>query len=185
MALEEEEILDEGEGEELNFVAIAVAAVVILGLIGGAVWFFVLREPPPDKKKDELPKWEAPEDLGREYVTDLLPELVINPRDSNGRYFLIVKLDIALNDQAVLKKEVFGKKWRMAEVKNIVIDIFSEYTVDELRTPKFKDEARRRIVEQLNALAGWTQEDALVMDEDGEIKKPPVQDVYFMRYILQ
>ena len=40
----DDEILDEDEEEELNFVAIFVAAAIVLALIGGVVWYFFIRK---------------------------------------------------------------------------------------------------------------------------------------------
>ena len=86
----DDEILDEGEEEELNFVAIFVAAAIVLALIGGVVWYFFIREV-PEEEKNQMPQWEAPEDLGKEYISDLLPEMIINPAGSKGRHFILSK----------------------------------------------------------------------------------------------
>ncbi|MDA0745315.1 MAG: flagellar basal body-associated FliL family protein [bacterium] len=178
----EEEILDEDDGEELNIIAIVIAAVIVLALIGAAVWYFVLREPSADEQP-QLPKWEAPEELENETISTLLPELIINPSDSKGRYFLIVKVDVSLNKPEVVQEEVINKSWRMAEIKNNIIDVFSSYRMDELRMPNYKEEARKRILNRLNELAGWTGEPPA--EAEGEEALPPVKDVYFSKYILQ
>ena len=49
----DDEILDEGEDEELNFVAIFIAAAVLLALIGGGVWYFFIREAPVEEQAVE------------------------------------------------------------------------------------------------------------------------------------
>ena len=179
----DDEILDEDEEEELNFVAIFVAAAIVLALIGGVVWYFFIREV-PEEEKNQMSQWEAPEDLGKEYISDLLPEMIINPADSKGRHFLIVKIDVGVNDRDIIFEEVLSKKWRIPEIRNIIIDVFSTYTTYELKTPKYKQEAREVIVEKLNELAGWTSEMA-ALSGDGEVSLPPVKEVYFSKYIIQ
>ena len=138
MGLEgDDDILDDEEDDELNWVAIIVAAVVVLILVGGAIWYFLLREPPAEEDKVELPKWERPVDLVAETINDFLNPMIINPADSRGRHFLIVKLDFALNDVEVVGSWVYGESWRLAQVKNTIIDVFSSYTVEELKMPKY------------------------------------------------
>ena len=108
--------------------------------------------------------------------------MTINPSDSKGRYFLIVKIDVALKDQSVLTDLLGSHPWLMPQVRNLIIDEFSSYTMDELRTPKYKDMAKENIKAALNELAGWTGPDPLA---EGEDAKPPVREVYFAKYILQ
>ena len=87
---------------------IFVAAAVILALIGGVVWYFFIREVPIEEQ-NKLAQWEAPEALGTDYISDLLPEMIINPANSKGRYFLIVKIDVAVNDKDIIYDEVLSK----------------------------------------------------------------------------
>ena len=184
MALEEDEILEEGEDEEVNWMAVIIAAVVVLILIGAAAWYFLLREVPEEDAKVELPEWVPPGNLAEENVNDFLAPMVINPADGRGRHFLVVKLDFALNDPDLVSTEVYGKPWRLAQVKNIIIDIFNSYTVDELKMPKYKEEARTKLFEELNALVGWTPSE-LPPEEGGLSDPPPIKTIYFSQYILQ
>ncbi len=178
---DDEELLDEDEEGELNIAAIVIAAVLILALIGGGVWFFAFREPPEESAEAKLPDWEPPPDLEKEMVIDLLPQLIINPRDSRGRYWLVVKVDFSVNNSDA-RDAVIDEPWRLPQAKNIIIDIFSDYTLDELRTPRIREEARQQIKEELNALLGWNGEP---VDEDGEEILPPIKEVYFVEYMMQ
>ena len=178
---DDEELLDEDEDGELNIAAIVIAAVLILALIGGGVWFFALREPPEESAEAQLPGWEPPPDVEKELVIDLLPQLIINPRDSRGRYWLVVKVDFAVNNSDA-RDAVIGEPWRIPQAKNIIIDIFSDYTLDELRTPRIREEARQQIKEELNALLGW---EGGFVEEDGEEILPPIKEVYFVEYMMQ
>jgi flagellar basal body-associated protein FliL len=187
MALDQEdEILDEGEEEEVNWTAVIIAAVVVLALIAGAVWFFFIREVPEGDAKVELPKWvPPPEGFAEETVNDFLPVMVINPSDSKGRYFLVVKLDFALNDVSLVANWVYGKPWRLAQVKNIIVDVFNSYAVDELKMPKYKEEARQKIWETLNGLVGWVPSTQPVEEGYEDPNPPPIKAIYFSQYILQ
>ncbi len=179
-AMADDEILDEEGDEELNIVAIAIAALVVLALIGGGVWFFFLRET-PEEDIVKIQPWEPPEGLTEEVISSILPKMIINPADSKGRYFLIVKINVAMNDPALVREQVLDKLWRLQEIKNIINDIFSVYTMGELKTPKVKEEARQQVKEALNDMMGWTEGAAA----DGEEDPPPIKAIYFEEYILQ
>ena len=183
MAIEDEEILDDDEDEELNVVAIAIAALVLLALVGGIVWYFFLREVPEEEITEAgIPGWEAPDDFQEVAVEDFLPTMIINPSDSGGRYFLIVKIDVALNDRDLVRQEVLNKPWRVPQVKNLIIDVFSVYSREELRTPKVVEEARQEILDQLNAMLGWTKPE---MEIEGVENKAPIETIYFTEYVIQ
>lgn len=185
MALDQEdEILEEGEAEELNWVAIIVAAVVVLAVIGGVLWFLFIREVPEGEKEAALPQWVPPENLAQENVNDFLPPMIINPADSRGRYFLVVKLDFALNDPDVVSEEVYGKPWRLAQLKNIIIDIFSSYTREELKMTRYKEETRQKLLEELNRMLGWVPS-ATPVEEGPDPNPPPIEAIYFSQYVLQ
>ncbi len=175
----DDELLDEEEDEELNIPAIIIAVVLLLVIIGGLVWFFFIREVPVEESA--LPTWEPPENVSADNIYDLFPQLLINPVDSRGRFFLILKINILFQDADILV-ELLDKPWILPKAQNIVIDIFSIYTKDELRTPKFKEEARQEILSEFNALLGWTEGAAALVEEP---VPPPIKDIYFERYILQ
>ena len=86
---------DEDEG--LNSVAIIVAAVVLIALISGLVWYFLIREVPEGDLIKE-PDYVVPESLVEESIYLDMPDMIISPSDSKGRFYLIVKFDVAMND---------------------------------------------------------------------------------------
>ena len=67
---QDDELIDEEEADEFNFVAIGIAAVIVLAIVGGLVWYFMLREPSSEEEDagPKLPQWEAPIDLTPELV---------------------------------------------------------------------------------------------------------------------
>ena len=183
----EDELIDDDEADEYNFVAIGIAAAIVLAIIGGLIWFFVLREEPTEEEADagpKLPEWEAPIDLSPELVYDGLESMIINPADSRGRYYLVVKVDIAFNRD--VRGEMLSQLWKIPQAKNIIIDIFSDYTIAELQTPDLKEEARLEIKYALNKLLGWegdepTPEELAEMDDES---KPPIKEIYLVEFIL-
>ncbi|MCZ6634671.1 MAG: flagellar basal body-associated FliL family protein [bacterium] len=177
MAIDEEEIIDE-EDDELNIPAIILTAVLVLALIGGAVWYFFIREPPEEDEEKGL-VWETPTNVQKEILFKMLPELVINPRDSRGRVYLIVKIDVVLNED--IRSQFLNKLWILPEAQNAIIDIFNSYSLDELRTPKLKEEARLQIKEEFNIILGWTG-DPDTPAPDGSL--PPVKNIYITKYIF-
>jgi hypothetical protein len=39
MGIQEDELIDEEEADEFNFVAIGIAAVLLLAIVGGLIWY--------------------------------------------------------------------------------------------------------------------------------------------------
>jgi len=185
MGIEEDELIDDEEADEFNFVAIGIIAVLLLAIVGGLIWYFLIREPPSEEDGEpRLPQWEAPADLTPELVYDGLERMIINPIDSRGRYFLVVKIDIAFNRD--VRGELLSKPWAIPQTKNVIIDVLSDFTVSELQAPDLKEEARMEIKRELNRLLGWegdelTPEELEELDDDD---KPPIRDIYFVEFIL-
>ena len=179
---DDEELLDDDEEEdELNWIAIIVAAIVALALIGGLIWYFVLRDDSADAEKE--PDYIVPDALVKEEIYVDMPELFINPRDSRGRFFLILKFDVAYNDRALVFKELFEKPWNFAKAKNMISDVYGEYTREELRTPKIKKETRQLLFDEFNRMLGWEYDS--VLEELGQLEPRPIKALYYSKYILQ
>ena len=173
MADEDEELLDEDEHEELNWPMIIIAAIVVIGLIGGAIWYFLIREPPVEVDKE--PEYEAPETLVEESIYLDMPEMIISPRDGKGRFYLIVKFDVAMKDKGAVFDEMVLKPWKYSQALNFVIDVYSDYTREELRTPKIKEMARQSILDEWNHIVGW----------EYDLEPPPIKALYYTTYVLQ
>ena len=112
-----------------------------------------------------------------------MEELFINPSDSRGRFFLILKFDVAYNDKALVIDELFLKPWKFARAKNMIIDVYGEYTREQLRTPKIKEETRKRLLDAFNTMLGWEYDP--VLEELGQLKPKPIEALYYAKYILQ
>ncbi len=179
---DEVELIDEDEDEELNWPAIIIAAVVLLGLIGGAVWYFLIREVPESELGKE-PEYVAPKSLVDEKIFLDMPEMIVSPRDGKGRFYLIVKFDVAMNDGPLARDEMLLKPWKWAKALNFVIDVYSDYTREELRTPKIKEMARQTILDEWNHIIGWEYDAEL--EALGQLPPPPLKALYYTNYVLQ
>ncbi|MBT3601878.1 MAG: flagellar basal body-associated FliL family protein [Candidatus Latescibacteria bacterium] len=177
---------DDDDDDEYNIVAIVIALVVVLAIVGSIVWYFFIYTPPTEEEIAlQTPKWEAPLEAKTDEVFELLPKMIINPLDSNGRYYLIVKVDVAW--QTDMPSELIGELWMIPKAQNLIIDVFSSYTIAELQTPKFKEEARLELKYELNTMLGWegeepTPEEAALLDPDD---LPPIREIYLVEFILQ
>lgn len=178
---DDEELIDDEEEEELNWPAIVIAAVIALGLIGGAIWYFFLVDPEAEGEKE--PEYVPPETLVQEEIYLDMPDLFISPADSRGRFFLVLKFDIAYNDRSRVLGELIQKPWKWAQAQNMIIDVYSEYTREELKTPKFREETRQRLLDDFNTLLGWEYDAKL--EAFGQLEPPPIKALYYSKYILQ
>lgn len=182
MADEDDELLDEEEGEELNWPVIIIAAVVVLGLVGGAIWYFLIREVPEDELEKE-PEYVAPESLAEESVYIDLPDMIISPRDGKGRFYLILKFDVVMNDRGRVLDEMLLKPWKLAQAKNFLIDVYGSYTREELRMPQVKEQTRQIILDEWNRIIGWEYDAELEMLN--QLEPPPLKALYYSKYVLQ
>ena len=179
---DEDELLDDDEEEELNWLAIIIVAVIVLGLIGGGVWYFLIREVPEEGLEKE-PEYVAPETLAEESIYLDMPDMIISPRDGKGRFYLIIKFDVAMNDRAAVFDEMILKPWKYAQALNFVIDVYSDYTREELGTPKVKELARQTILDEWNHIIGWEYDAQL--KALGQLEPPPLKALYYANYVLQ
>ncbi len=179
---DEDDLIDEDEDEELNWMVIITAAVVLLVLIGGGVWYFFIREI-SEEERNRPPEYVAPESLVEEKVYVDMPDMIISPLDSRGRYYLIIKFDVVSNDQREVFNQMIMKPWKWAQALNVVIDIYGDYTREELRTPRVKEIAREHVLEEWNRIVGWEYDADL--EALGQLPEPPLKALYYEKYILQ
>ena len=67
------------------------------------------------------------------------------------------------------------KPWKYSQALNFVIDVYSDYTREELRTPKIKEMARQSILDEWNHIVGW----------EYDLEPPPIKALYYTTYVLQ
>lgn len=127
---------------------LAILAVVVLA---AAAYQFVLNKPAADDPAAASGEQAAPE----EGAVVPLPELVVNLADLEDIRYLRVGVAV------VLEKGVDAKKIEpeLPRISDVVIDLASERTFDELRTPGAKQQLR----DDLSAAARAEFDDEMVV----------------------
>jgi flagellar FliL protein len=99
-------------------------------------------------------------------VVLMMENLVLNPSGSNGTRFLMVAVAAEVKDDKV-KEEMTG---RDAEMRDAVLRLLGERTVDQLADMSFRDGMKKQIVDSLNAKLA---------------RKDAVKRVYFPQFVIQ
>lgn len=95
-----------------------------------------------------------------------LDGIVVNPRDTDGRRYFMIRVGVEAENQKTLD--------RLGELgpatTDAIIDLMSKKTVDELADIAKRDSLKDSVRDRFNAMLG----------EDG-----PVSRIYFTQYVLQ
>jgi flagellar FliL protein len=152
-----------------------IAAVVILNLVAALVLINITRPKKPEEKAgiEALDSTKAEGQKGESEaagVTEKPVEVVVNVTGTDGQRYL--KVAVSLGFGAGKSKE-FGKalEEKYPVFKNMLIDILSPLTLQELMSPDTKDKIRKEMLRRVN--------DALPRRE-GQIA-----EVYIVDYIIQ
>ena len=137
---------------------IALAAVLVLSLGGGAAWYFTQsKSDAPEVKKAEKP----------EFV--VLDQFTVNLQPENGDQYL----QIAMTLQVSSLEQVESIKLNMARVRSRVLLLLSSKKASELTTTEGKGLLAKEII-------------AVVNQPFAEKEKPQeVRDVLFTSFIIQ
>ena len=91
------------------------------------------------------------------------------------------------NDRGTVFNAMILKPWKRAQALNVVIDVYSEYTSEytseELLTPKVKELARQHVLEEWNHIIGWEYDAEL--ESLGQVPPPPLETLYYAMYVIQ
>lgn len=135
-----------------------LAAILAGGGAGGYFYF-------QGQADAAVPGEEAEEPI--EYGSFMeMDGLVVNPKDTSGRRFFMVKVGIEAESEDAVK--TFESRGPVA--KDVLLRFFSAMTVDQLGAVSQRDSIKEDLRAQLNKIMG----------EDGEITR-----VYFTQYVLQ
>jgi len=99
-------------------------------------------------------------------VVHMMENLVLNPSGSNGTRFLIVAVAAEVKDDKV-KEEMSG---RDAEMRDAVLRLLGERTVDQLADMSQRDGMKRELMDSLNVRLA---------------RKDAVKRVYFPQFVIQ
>lgn len=94
-----------------------------------------------------------------------LKEIVVNPANTNGQRFLLVKLSLELAS----KEDVKAIKEEESEIRNDIISHLSAKTVDELQGVKDKEKLRLELIKIIN----------------NAISSRSVRNLYYSKYVMQ
>jgi flagellar FliL protein len=96
----------------------------------------------------------------------MMENLVLNPAGSNGTRFLMAAVAAEVKDEKV-KEELTG---RDAEIRDAVLRILGERTVDQLADMSLREGIKKQLVDSLNARLG---------------SKSAIKRVYFPQFVIQ
>jgi len=106
---------------------------------------------------------EPPQEFG---VFMTMDGIVVNPKDTDGRRYFMIRVGVEAEDEATLT--------RLSELgpatTDAIIDLMSKKTVEELSSLGMRDSLKVSVRDRFNTILG----------EDG-----PVSRIYFTQYVLQ
>ncbi len=133
--------------------ALMIGVVALAAAAGGAVGFYVLapRSAPAKATVEEggrKPKDSGKEEaIGRVYRMD---NLIVNPAGSQGARFLMVSLAVEAPDPK-LESEL---KARDSQLRDLVITLLQQQTMETLSQPGIRDSIKRQVADTVSALVG-------------------------------
>lgn len=94
-----------------------------------------------------------------------LNDIIVNPAGTNGQRYLMVALGLESSSSEALS-EVENRE---VVVRDTILKILSEYTVDQLASIEHRNETKTRLMEAVNGVLGG----------------PTIDRLYFTQYVLQ
>jgi flagellar FliL protein len=153
-----------GRGKQLLIIGAAVVLALVIGAAGA--WFFLGSEakPPNGKPSDQAASngGEQAQEPGELYE---LPGFVVNLARSGRTRYLKTTIQLELDGKTVVNKA----KERQPQVRDALIILLSNQSVDSLQSMQGKYELKRQIVARLNNVLG----------------KDAVRNVYFTEFVIQ
>jgi len=165
---ENQEEKSEKGGSKVLLIVIVVLLLLLL-IIGGAVAYFLLSsndsQDNPDQAKQEKVEKKKQSDLAQMGPIYPLDQFIVNLLSNNSERYLKCKISLEL-DAPDLQKELDKK---LPAVRDMIIQILSSKTVEEIQTARGKEKLKEEIKRKLNAML-----------TTGEIKH-----VYFTEFVIQ
>jgi flagellar FliL protein len=166
---EVEEQKEKSGGNKLLLIVIIVLLLLLL-IIGGLVAYFLLSsntdetQHPEQKKQEKVVKKKVSDmtEVGPIYPLD---QFIVNLVSNNANRYLKCKISFEL-DSPELQQEIDKK---LPAVRDIIINILSSKTVEEIQTAKGKEKLKEEIKRKVNEIL-----------TTGEIRH-----VYFTEFVIQ
>ena len=165
---ENQEEKSEKGGSKILLIVIVILLLLLL-IIGGAVAYFLLSnndsQDNPDQAKQEKVEKKKTSDLTQMGPIYPLDQFIVNLLSNNSERYLKCKISLEL-DAPDLQQELDKK---LPAVRDMIIQILSSKTVEEIQTARGKEKLKEEIKRKLNAML-----------TTGEIK-----NVYFTEFVIQ
>jgi len=152
----------EAGGGKGKLIVIVAGALLVLGGGGAAAWFLGIgSRVHKAEAKEETPK-EAEPDVG---ALQALDPFIANLADEDGKRYLKATLQVEFF-QSRVPEEFTG---RLAQIRDLLLTLFTSKTFAEVRTPQGKAVLRDEIINRMNRA----------------LHKDLVKAVYFTEFIVQ
>jgi flagellar FliL protein len=165
---QEEKKEEKNSGNKLLLIVIIILLLLLL-VIGGLVAYFLLSNNSADEtqtpqKQEKVIKKKASDmaEVGPIYPLD---QFIVNLVSNNADRYLKCKISFEL-DSPDLQQEIDKK---LPAIRDIIINILSSKTVEEIQTAKGKEKLKEEIRKKVNKIL-----------TTGEIKH-----VYFTKFVIQ
>lgn len=132
-------------------VVIAVIAVLVLLIVGlVAVFFYATSEPKAQEAQSE--QVAATSESNAKYLRIgpifQLDQFIVNLLSQGGRRYLKVSISLEMTT-ANLENELNAKR---APVRDIIIDVLTSKSIDDISTTRGKDKLKEEIIQRLNEI---------------------------------
>ncbi len=133
----------EKKGGKKKLLLFLVAGLLIIGIAGGVVMFL------GGKKKGEEEKKEKVEKPAQTFFITLDP-IIVNLLDPTGKRYLQIQISLEVGDKK-LEDEL---KEKQPIIKDTIISVLGEKTVDDVLAPNAKEEIKKELLEKINQALG-------------------------------
>ncbi|GAX87584.1 flagellar FliL protein [Lebetimonas natsushimae] len=166
---EQEEKEEKSGGNKLLLIVIIILLLLLL-VIGGLVAYFLLSNnsddtQAPEQKQEKVIKKKKVSDMAEVGPIYPLDQFIVNLVSNNADRYLKCKISFEL-DSPDLQQEIDKK---LPAIRDIIINILSSKTVEEIQTAKGKEKLKEEIRRKVNEIL-----------TTGEIKH-----VYFTEFVIQ
>jgi flagellar FliL protein len=166
---EQEEKEEKSSGNKLLLIVIIILLLLLL-IIGGLVAYFLLSNnsdntQASDQKQEKIVKKKKVSDMAEVGPIYPLDQFIVNLVSNNANRYLKCKISFEL-DSPDLQQEVDKK---LPAIRDIIINILSSKTVEEIQTAKGKEKLKEEIKRKINEIL-----------TTGEIRH-----VYFTEFVIQ
>jgi flagellar protein FliL len=139
-----------GRGGLIRMIVLGLVAILVLAVVGGAAYWFLLKPKPEEKAKagmrENAPMADSSSELMEHPVYLDLGSFTVNL--SEGRRYLKTAIQLELNDD----KAAEFLKTRLPDAKDLVIGELQQQTADSLKDPRERELMKQRILTKIQTL---------------------------------